>query len=186
MEDNLIVDKENPQGDLSAHTGPGEWKLNHRAMWHIVSETVFYYDKLHLTEKIFKPIVSHRPFILVAAQGNLAYLKSYGFKTFERWIDESYDNESDPDKRISMIVAEVEKLCSMSMSELETMYEEMKETLEFNFNHFYNGDFKNIIVDEMLDNFKQCAEQRNQTHSGGLGLNVDNIDFAAVKKRLTS
>ncbi len=72
----------------------------HQALWNVVTETVFYDEKLHLTEKIFKPIVTKRPFILVAAAGNLAYLKSYGFKTFDRWIDESYDNETDHDVRI--------------------------------------------------------------------------------------
>jgi hypothetical protein len=47
------------------------------ALWHVVPETVFYDDSLHLTEKIFKPIVIRRPFILVGGTGNLAYLKSY-------------------------------------------------------------------------------------------------------------
>ena len=62
--------------------------LNVDALWHVVTETVFYYDKLHLTEKIFKPIVSKQPFMLLAAPGNLAYLKRYGFKTFDGIIDE--------------------------------------------------------------------------------------------------
>jgi hypothetical protein len=35
--------------------------------------------------------------MLLAAPGNLAYLKSYGFKTFDSVIDESYDTIQDND-----------------------------------------------------------------------------------------
>lgn len=181
----LTVDKEHPQGDLSAYAGPGELKLNQSALWHVVSETIFYYKKLHLTEKIFKPVVSHRPFILVGAPGNLAYLKSYGFKTFDRWIDESYDSEEDGDKRISMITEQLEKLCKLSMEELRIMHAEMKEVLDHNYNHFY-GEFKNIVVDEMLENFKGVARQWNNGRIGENLINLDNVDFAQVKKILTS
>ena len=45
-------------------------------LFHIVTETIFYDNKLHFTEKVFKPIVARRPFFLVGAPGNLAYLKS--------------------------------------------------------------------------------------------------------------
>jgi hypothetical protein len=181
----LVVDRENPQGNLSAHAGPDELKLNQSALWHVVSETIFYYKKLHLTEKIFKPIVSRRPFILVGAPGNLAYLKSYGFKTFDRWIDESYDLEEDNDKRIRMINDQLEKLCSLTLHELRDMHEEMKDVLEYNFNHFY-GEFKNIIVDEMLENFKGVARQWNNGRVTDKLINLDDIDFAQVKKTLTS
>lgn len=182
----LIVDQENPQGDLSAYAGPNELKLNQSALWHVVSETVFYYDKLHLTEKIFKPIVSRRPFILVAAPGNLAYLKSYGFKTFDKWIDESYDSEQDGDRRIEMVIEQLEKLCKLTDNELDAMKKEMQEVLDYNFDHFY-GEFKHVIVDEMLENFKGVARQWNNGRIDKDKLiNLDKIDFAQVKKTLTS
>ncbi len=181
----LTVDIENPQGDLSAHAGPAELKLNQSALWHVVSETVFYYKKLHLTEKIFKPIVSRRPFILIAAPGNLAYLKSYGFKTFDRWIDESYDNEQDDDKRISMAVSQLEKLCELSMDELRDMQKEMQDILDYNFDHFY-GEFRTIIVDEMLENFKGAAGQWNNGRVDGREIDLSQIDFNLVKKILIS
>jgi hypothetical protein len=75
----LIADTEYPDGYMSAAT---DFDFQRKAFWHVVAETVFYHKKLHLTEKIFKPIIARRPFLLVAAPGNLAYLKSYGFKTF--------------------------------------------------------------------------------------------------------
>lgn len=179
----LVVDYEHPRGSLSADAGPNELKLNQSALWHVVSETVFYYDKLHLTEKIFKPIVSRRPFILVGATGNLAYLKSYGFKTFDRWIDESYDNETDNQLRLEKIAAEVDKLCSLSPAELKQMHHEMREVLEFNFNHFY-GNFKTVIVRELLDNFKSIAGQWNNGRVDGRNMDISVLNFEDIENRL--
>ena len=149
----LIADTEYPDGYMSAAT---DFDFQRKAFWHVVAETVFYHKKLHLTEKIFKPIIARRPFLLVAAPGNLAYLKSYGFKTFSKWIDESYDEEQDDDKRIQMIVAQLKRLCNTNRDELYNMQEEMDEILDYNFNHFY-GKFKEIIVAEMLENHKKLA-----------------------------
>lgn len=153
----LVADVKTPNGNLSAEV---ELDQLTGALWHVVPETVYYFNKLHLTEKVFKPIVAQRPFILVAAPGNLAYLKSYGFKTFDRWIDESYDQEQDHYLRIEKITAEIDKLCKLTPAELEAMYTDMQEVLEYNFNHFY-GEFKRLIVNELVDNFTGVLGQYN-------------------------
>ena len=182
LKNSLTIDQENPPGHASAASGYNELLMHKSALWHIVTETVFYFDKLHLTEKIFKPITAKRPFMFMGAIGNLEYLKSYGFKTFDRWIDESYDNENDPDLRIEMIVAELEKLCQLTADELNLMYVEMQEILEFNFNHFY-GDFKKIIVEEMLTNFKNCITEHNAESLNYV--DISNIKFNQVQQLLS-
>ena len=184
IQNNLILDMDDVPGSASANMGYNEHKLLQSGLWNIVTETVFYHKKLHLTEKIFKPIAVQRPFILVAAAGNLAYLKSYGFKTFDRWIDESYDLEEDNDKRIQMIVNEIEKLSNLSWDETLAMYEEMREVLEYNFDHFY-GDFKTIIVNELVDNFESCLDKWNTTNSTSL-IDTSVYDFSNIKKILSA
>jgi hypothetical protein len=181
----LIADKQDPTGDLSAKVGLDEVLYMKSALFHVVSETVFFHPKLHLTEKVFKPIVVKRPFILVAAPGNLAYLKSYGFQTFDRWIDESYDQEPDNDRRIAMIATELEKLCSKSNSELQAMHAEMQEVLDYNFLHFY-GKFKEIIVDEMLTNFQNALHQWNHARIDGRFVRANHIDFASIRAMLVN
>lgn len=153
----LVIDTDTPDGTLSAQV---DFDQLTSALWHIVTETVYFLPKLHLTEKVFKPIIAQRPFILVAAPGNLAYLRSYGFRTFDRWIDESYDQEQDHYVRIEKITAEIARLCALPMSELKLMHEEMKEVLQYNFNHFY-GQFRNIITNELVDNFEGILMQFN-------------------------
>jgi hypothetical protein len=155
------------------------------ALWHIVTETVFYDKKLHLTEKIFKPIVVHRPFILVGAPGNLKYFKNYGFKTFDRWIDESYDEIEDNDLRLKKIVTEIEKLCRLSQDELEQMHSEMHEILNYNYNHFY-GKFKEIIIDEMLINFQKCIHLYNKDKSERFRVPEGNLNYKSIKEVLMS
>ena len=165
----LTIDTDNPVGSMSADV-----KLDDltSALFHVVTETIYFQDKLHLTEKVFKPIVARRPFFLVAAPGNLAYLKRYGFKTFDRWIDESYDTETDHYIRIEKVTAELARLCAMDRSALEKMHLEMQEVLEYNFNHFYTG-FKDSIIDELVDNFAAVISKYNLS-----------IDSATVKTRL--
>lgn len=178
----LIIDTDFTAGTLSANDNLETLSLG---LFHVVTETIFYDEKLHLTEKIFKPIVARRPFLLVGAPGNLAYLKSYGFKTFDRWIDESYDLESGPDRRLTKIVNELEKLCQLSESDLIQMYNEMQDILEYNFQWFYNG-FREQITNELVDNFELLIKQYNASKDSSFGNYIDSsiIDFNAVKKLL--
>jgi len=159
----LIVDTAEPNGSLSANV---VFKDLTSALFHVVTETVYFDSKLHLTEKVFKPIVAKRPFFLVSTPGSLAYLKSYGFKTFDQWIDESYDLETDHYVRIEKITAELARLCAMDHCALEQMHTEMQEVLEYNFKHFYT-QFKDIIVDELVDNFSGILVQINNGRDPG-------------------
>jgi hypothetical protein len=162
----IVADLSSVESNFSAHFGYHEYKFWQDSLVHVVNETVFYDQKLHLTEKIFKPIVALRPFLLVAAPGNLAYLRSYGFQTFSPWFDESYDNESDPSRRLDMITAELRKLCGRSQTELRRMHHDMLPVLEHNKKHFF-GKFREIIVHELVDNFETCVRTWNNGRVDG-------------------
>lgn len=62
-----------------------------------------------LSEKIFKPIVCNHPFIILGSKGSLKQLKKLGYKTFEGWIDESYD-ELDTWERFDAIIEAIKKI----------------------------------------------------------------------------
>jgi hypothetical protein len=179
----MILDQDNTTGSLSADFGHQEFALWRSGLWHIVTETVFYHNKLHLTEKIFKPIVAQRPFMLAAAPGNLAYLKSYGFRTFDQWIDESYDTIQDPDQRLQAIVEQTQRLCAMSDSDLREMHQEMQPVLEHNFNHLWSG-FRHQIVNELVNNFETCVRLWNNGRVDGKELPLHDVDLARVKEIL--
>lgn len=178
---NNILDKQINYNSASASIIDTKFSLG--ALWHIVTETVYYEDRLHLTEKIFKPIVMKRPFMLLGAVGNLEYLRCYGFKTFDRWIDESYDFEQDPDIRLLKVVNEIKKLCLLPRHKIVAMFKEMQPVLEFNHNHFYNN-FRTIIIDELIDNFKKAVMLHNRDLSDRFRIPDQNLDFAAIRKIL--
>ena len=73
--------------------------------------------------------------MFVAYPGALKLLQDLGFKTFNGFIDESYDNEPDLYKRVNMIYIELQKLCNMSITELHNWYWSMEDILEHNRNH---------------------------------------------------
>ena len=52
-----------------------------------------------------------------------------GFKTFEDFWDESYDNDDKP-ARIKKITEIVKNLCAMDMTEINSMYQKMLQSNE--------------------------------------------------------
>ena len=58
-------------------------------------------NSLFITEKTYRPILNRHPFIARASFPLLDYLKAIGFKTFEAFIDESYDKLQDITKEHS-------------------------------------------------------------------------------------
>lgn len=137
----------------------GPSKFTQASFCYVVTETCFWERKCHLTEKIFKPIVSRMPFVLVGPAHNLEYIKSYGFKTFDRWWDESYDSIEDPIERIDAICKVLEKITSYSIEELEQLLIEMQEVLDYNYELFYSTKFLDDAWKEMTDNLLVAAKQ---------------------------
>ena len=125
---------------------------------YLVTETCYWETKCHLTEKIFKPIVSRMPFVLVGPAHNLEYLRSYGFKTFSPWIDETYDNIEDPIERMTAIGNTMSAICDRSIEELETMLKEMQEVLDYNYNLFNSPDFLDSCWQELTTNIKESID----------------------------
>jgi len=78
-------------------------------------------------EKIMIPILFKKPFLNLGPLNGLEILKSYGFKTFDSIIDESYDKEVDLDKRMDMVLNEIERLSSVNLNEI-------KPILDYNYN----------------------------------------------------
>jgi hypothetical protein len=177
IDSGLYVDYYVGAGNFSAQFGHFEYKLLQSCFLHVVNETVFYYDKLHLTEKVFKPIVARRPFVLAAAPGNLAYLRSYGFRTFDQWINETYDTETNPSKRLNMIADQVERIANLTQEQRHAMHDEMQEVLQHNYNHFF-GEFRSIITKELVTNFEKCVRIHNNGRVDQRVVNLIDYDQA--------
>lgn len=86
----------------------------------IVTETYFENNSpKFFTEKIFKPIIHKHPFVLLSNPHMLAHLRSYGYKTFDGIIDESYDKIENDSDRLVAVGNEIERLCNLNESKLK-------------------------------------------------------------------
>ena len=122
-----------------------------------VTETVYTGRRLQLTEKSFKPIALGMPFVLTATAGSLAYLRSYGFKTFGDFWDESYDLETDDFVRAEKIAAVLKQLDDLSTQQKQELFQSCWPVIEHNWNWFYKGGFESILwveLTDMLDSIK--------------------------------
>ena len=111
-----------------------EWYAN--SYFHLVTET-FFGPNVFLSEKIFKPISNLQPFLVFGDYLTLAELRRLGFKTFEPFIDESYDLEIDPKKRMFLLEKELLKLKNMPIEELHNWYYSITDILLYNQKHLY-------------------------------------------------
>ena len=119
---------------------------------YVVTETCYWEKKKHLTEKIFKPIILKQPFVLLGCAHNLEYLRSYGFKTFGDFWDESYDTIEDPVQRLQAVVEILKKFSQLTNGELTYMLHEMQEILEYNYNLFNSKEFLDNAWAELENN----------------------------------
>ena len=125
----------------------------------IVLETLFDDNRLHLTEKSLRPIACGQPFILASTQGSLAYLQSYGFRTFDTIWDESYDLIEDPYNRMEAIIKVMKVISSWSESELNEKLQYVQEITIYNKQHFFSKSFFELIVNELQTNLSEAFLQ---------------------------
>ena len=113
----------------------------------LTSETMFFEaDTTFLSEKIFKPIIFMQPFIVVGPHHTLQRLKDMGYQTFSPLINESYDNEKEPMKRLDLIYQEIERLTHLSHQQMQDLVFDTKEILFHNAENIKNR--RNQLVKE--------------------------------------
>lgn len=100
----------------------------------IVNETRFAEPTQLLTEKIMYAMLNHRPFIIVGPPHSLKYMRNWGWKTFDNWFDESYDNEECHYRRLEKILKLIDHIGSMTLNDLRNMYSDMIPILKHNSN----------------------------------------------------
>ena len=134
-----IKDYEDREGDNDVLT---KWfiglnDLYADSYWNFTTETLFEDPAIRFSEKIFKPILYQQPFLLYGTPHMLKKFKNLGYKTFSKWIDESYDDELNHTKRLVKLNEQVNYICSLKLSEIHEMYIEMKDILNHNYNHLF-------------------------------------------------
>lgn len=101
----------------------------------VLTETLWENETIFLSEKIFKPILGCQPFIILGNPGTIRELKKMGFKTFEGFWDESYDDELNFSKRLEKIISILKGLVEKTDEELLEITRQMLPILQHNYEH---------------------------------------------------
>jgi len=143
----LIIDHDRNHANTSHRID--FWKHAMRCFCHVVTETVYDDQRIHITEKTFKPIVLQQPFLMIGNRGALQYLRDYGFKTFGNLWNESYD-EMDHEHRIGAVADICQEITSWSQSQQHRAQEEIAEVVQHNHDWFYGG-FQDVLWKEICE-----------------------------------
>jgi hypothetical protein len=100
-------------------------------------------------------MANEHPFLVVGNYKILEELKRQGFKTFHPFIDESYDLEQHPYKRMKMIIKEIKRLSNFTMEEMNDWYKQLKPIVEYNHKKLYELESLN----ELIKIFKDITEK---------------------------
>jgi hypothetical protein len=140
LDDKLIKNYNNEYYSFKTQNNVLNYLAIQDSFVNLTNETRFYTSLNYISEKSFKPIIARRPFIMVGPAGNLAMLKNWGFKTFDKWWDESYDLETNHNERIKKIYELITYILSLDKDTLVKMLEEMNSILDYNYQLYLKFD----------------------------------------------
>jgi hypothetical protein len=126
-------------------------KIYNQTAYSVVTETNAENDFVFYTEKIVKPILAQRLFIVVAGYHYLKNLRSMGFKTFDCVVDESYDDVVDNNLRYQMACEQILKLSQMPqqgvLDKIKPIVEHNKKVmLETDWLGQFHCELKNFLM----------------------------------------
>jgi S-adenosylmethionine/arginine decarboxylase-like enzyme len=96
---------------------------------HIPAESSI--DTFVFSEKTASPILCKLPFLTIGSVGYHQKLKELGFQMYDEIFDYSFDNEEDVEKRISMIVENIQFVVD-NTHKLKKLHNKIKHKLEYN------------------------------------------------------
>ena len=108
-------------------------KLYQHTFLSIQAESRFAQPTGNWSEKVIQAIQYKTPFVLLAPPYTLKCMKEFGYRTFDKWWDESYDNEENHLIRFKKIFEILDWIETLPYEELTKMYHEMENVLEHNF-----------------------------------------------------
>jgi len=117
----------------------------------IVAETNFSNEFNFYTEKIVKPLLARRLFVVIAGQNYLQNLRAFGFRTFDGIIDETYDSIADNEQRWAAAMEQARWLTTQDQSAILIQVREIAE-----------HNYRLIAEKNWYREFSQTLEQQVQ------------------------
>jgi len=116
------------------------------------------YNVMFVSEKVHKPLAWGMPFVVFGCQNTLSHMKNIGFKTFEPYIDESYDKIEDPNERYESAFKSLQDFVNK-----EYPREEINEIAEYNLRFYYSDklyiQLAETLINEIVNTYLTKREQ---------------------------
>jgi hypothetical protein len=119
---------------------------HNKAFLNIITESLTNHEAIFFSEKTFKPIFLAQPFIMAGNPHSLKKLKEMGYKTFDKWWDESYDSEEEELRRYEKIVDSLLEISSWDLDKCNQVLKEMEPILIHNFEVMISGNPTNNLI----------------------------------------
>jgi hypothetical protein len=141
------LDNENVSYPISDEDASEIFPYYSKFLIELICETYYSGKTFFPNEKTWRAIMLKTPFIIHGPVGFLSNLKKMGFMTFDQWWDEGYDCDP-PEHRMKLIKKVIIDINKKTGIELLSMYREMHNVLEHNYNTIIKltaKDFYKII-----------------------------------------
>lgn len=170
LENYKLLKNNKPKSVIDFENFPQIWGFNFEkkevyleSYIHIISETLFFEIGGYFSEKTWKPIGNLQPFIFFGPANGLKELKKLGFKTFNSFIDESYDSEEDNEKRFMKIMNEIKRLSSIDKEEIHKWYNKIfEDVILYNQKLLFSAP-ENTKIQQKIDYDLRSVFDKNQS-----------------------
>jgi hypothetical protein len=113
---------------------------------HVVSESLSTSYVPYVTEKFLYSVVTRGLFLSYAQPRWHWHLeKYYGFKPYKKIFDYGFDFIDNPVHRLLTLISMIAKFRILTTDELHDLYELEKDTIEYNYDHYFSGSYVKIM-----------------------------------------
>jgi hypothetical protein len=116
--------------------------IYNRTCYSFIAETDVCNQYSFFTEKIVKPMLARRLFVVATGQHYLCNLRKLGFRTFDGIVDETYDSIEDVNIRI-------DTACDAANSLIHVDKELLAEITEHNYQHLMSTDWNGQMIQQL-------------------------------------
>ena len=118
-------------------------EIYNQTRYTLVAETCTNNSFSFYTEKVVKPILAKRLFVVAAGQHYLKNLQRLGFKTFAGIIDESYDDIADLEKRTLAVCRLAKHISTLDPNLLQSVIDPI---LKHNYQHMMTFNWQGQMI----------------------------------------
>lgn len=116
------------------------------AYWNFNMLPSFSSTALSLDKDVFLPILNLQPFVIVGPAESLKLLRTLGYKTFKKNVNETYDNVIDDEARMQSLFRLVYEMANFTGPELSVLNEKLRATIIHNQAHFLSSKKYKLIT----------------------------------------